>query len=93
MSLQSSLHAANPLYHVLDSIASTYRAGASLPEVWSSPYFGDMGITGPHEDGEYPDEGEYIRVGFTLPDGVYAEVDDATYGNLQCFRIYKDELE
>lgn len=33
--------------------------------------------------------GEYATIGFTLPDGIYGEVDGGTYGQLQGFRIYR----
>jgi len=38
------------------------------------------------------DAGEYAVVGMTLPGGVYAELEGDTYGELQGFRIYKDDL-
>jgi len=35
------------------------------------------------------DDGEpYARIGFGLPEGVYAEIEDGTYGELQALRIY-----
>ena len=38
------------------------------------------------EDGD-----EYVTIGFNLPKGVYAEIEDGTYGELQGFRIYRKE--
>lgn len=38
-------------------------------------------------DGE---EGEFVTIGFTLPDDCYAEIEDGTYGQLQGIRIYKE---
>jgi hypothetical protein len=43
--------------------------------------------------GEHESEGEYVIVGFMLPDGVYAEVGDRVYGQLQGFRIFGPSAE
>lgn len=37
------------------------------------------------------DEGDYITIGFGLPEDVYAEIEDGTYGVMQGFRIYKED--
>ena len=50
--------------------------------------FGLVGIREGNDD--YDGGGDYITVGFVLPDGVYAEIEDGTYGQLQGFRIYKE---
>lgn len=34
------------------------------------------------------DGDDYAVIGYKLPEGVYAELSDATYGTLQGFRIY-----
>ena len=56
---------------------------ANAPEVVVGP-FGSHGVTyGVDEDGE-----RYASVGFVLPEGVYAEIEDGTYGTLTGLRIY-----
>jgi len=35
-------------------------------------------------------EGEFVTIGFILPDDCYAEIEDGTYGQLQGIRIYKE---
>ena len=58
-------------------------AVANAPEVVVGP-FGSHGVTyGVDEDGE-----SYATIGFVLPEGVYAEIEDGTYGNLTGLRIY-----
>jgi hypothetical protein len=48
--------------------------------------FGQHGyIFGEDEQGD-----EYVTIGFVLPEGVYAEIEDGTYGQLQGLRIYRD---
>ena len=42
------------------------------------------------ENSEESEFGDYAVVGFTLPAGVYAEIEDSTYGVLQGLRIYRD---
>ena len=78
----------------LDWIAQNYRSDNmtfDAPTVTTA--CGILGIDGPHEDTyEDPDAGEYIRVGFTLSDGLYAEIEDGTYGQLNAFRIYKETV-
>lgn len=32
--------------------------------------------------------GDFCIVGFTMPDGIFAEIEDGTYGTLHGFRIY-----
>lgn len=89
----ATLYGHNPLFRMLGKIAAAYRAGDNLPEVWDAgEQFGVLGITGPHNDPHENDDGEYIRVGFVLPDDIYAEVDDGTYGQLNAFRIYRENL-
>lgn len=38
------------------------------------------------------EEGEYVVLGFALPEGWFAEIEDGTYGELQGFRIYRKDL-
>jgi hypothetical protein len=50
-----------------------------------------MGLLGIMEgNDDYDGGGDYITVGFCLPDDIYAEIEDGTYGQMQGFRIYKD---
>ncbi|MHB1772059.1 MAG: hypothetical protein ACYCST_10000 [Acidimicrobiales bacterium] len=56
---------------------------ANAPEVIVGP-FGSHGVRyGNDEDNE-----PYATVGFVLPEGVFAEIEDGTYGNLTGLRIY-----
>jgi len=58
-------------------------AVANTPEIIVGP-FGSHGVTyGNDEDNE-----PYATVGFVLPEGVFAEIEDGTYGNLTGLRIY-----
>lgn len=36
---------------------------------------------------------EFASIGMVLPEGVYAEIEDGTYGQLQAFRIYREDLQ
>ena len=45
--------------------------------------FGTHGVTYGTDD-----TGEYVVVGFQFPAGIYAEIEDGTYGTLQGLRIY-----
>jgi len=91
--IPAAINPANDLDVTLDWIATNYRNDNMIfdtPTV-ATPC-GELGITGPHIDEHEDDAGEYIRVGFMLSDGIYAEVDGDTYGTLQAFRIYKDAV-
>ena len=35
--------------------------------------------------------GPHLTIGYNLPYGVYAEIEDGTYGELQRFRIYRGD--
>ena len=88
--IPAAINPANELDVMLDWIALNYRAdNLTFDSPTISTSFGDLGITGPHTD-DYDGTMEYIRVGFVLSDGIYAEIDGDTYGQLQAFRIYKD---
>jgi len=41
-----------------------------------------------YEIDEDRDDKEYALIAFTLPCGVFAEIEDSTYGNMEGFRIY-----
>lgn len=43
-------------------------------------------------DSEYPEEGDYVDVGFVLPDDTYVVIESNIYGQLQAIRIYRDDL-
>ena len=66
------------LIKLRDDIRSGHR-----PTLIKSP-FGDLGVVWDYD----PEFGTYATVGFNLPDGIYAEIEDGTYGQLQGFRIY-----
>ncbi len=70
----------------LNVIAETYRRDEKLPPLWTTLAGDSLAIDGPYED----EDGELVRVGFNLPPGMLAEIDDGTYGTLQAFRIYKE---
>lgn len=39
------------------------------------------------------DQGEFATIGMTLPEGVFAEIEDGTFGQLQGYRVYlSDEV-
>jgi hypothetical protein len=38
------------------------------------------------------DNEEYVTIGFTFPDEIFAEIEDGTYGELQGIRIYLERL-
>lgn len=44
-----------------------------------------FGVTYGKEDGE-----PYFVLGYTLPQGSYAEIEDGTYGELQGVRVFMD---
>lgn len=85
------MNPASSFWGWLDSIREDYRRQPeAFPSgrVLTSP-FGECGIMA-GDDG-YDGGGAYITVGFVLPDGVYAEIEDGTYGQMQGFRIYLDD--
>lgn len=91
MSLQSSMDPASSFWGWLESVRDDYRRQPEAyptGRVLNSP-FGACGIMA--GDDEYDDFGAYITVGFNLPDGVFAEIEDDTYGQMQGFRIYLDD--
>lgn len=56
------------------------------------PYFKYSGDTHGLIWGFDPEQGErYVLVGYNLPPGVYAEIEDGTYGELQGIRVYVGE--
>ncbi|MHB1712222.1 MAG: hypothetical protein ACYCV7_12585 [Acidimicrobiales bacterium] len=71
------------LYGFLGDVRARLAAGERPMQV-SGP-FGVHGMGYGEEDGE-----AYAVIGFALPDGVYAETDGGTYGELQGFRIFID---
>lgn len=53
---------------------------------------GPFGTHGCMYDSDDGDE-QYVTVGFNLPAGVFAEIEDGTCGELQGFRIYYPDAE
>lgn len=84
--LQAAIDGTSDLYAMFESIKQQLNAGQQLPERAEFPGIGTVGIIGPEFDEESDDE--YVTVGFCLPDDVYAEIEDGTYGQLQAFRVY-----
>ena len=74
----------NPLFAWLGEMRTRLQAG-ERPESVESP-FGTHGVNYGEEDGE-----RFATVGFVLPDGVFAEIEDGTYGQLNGFRVFLDE--
>jgi len=72
------------LYRWLGEVRARLASG-EMPSQVTGP-FGTHGVTYGEETGE-----QYATVGFCLPDGVYAEVEDGTYGELQGLRVILDE--
>jgi len=87
---------ANPSYPGLESLNKflwdlrTRLVAGERPDQVSGP-FGVHGIMYGNDD--YDGGGEFASVGFTLPDEIYAEIEDGTYGQLNAFRIYLDSGE
>lgn len=78
---------AGALTDTLLEIAMILDSGAR-PTTFESPVLGESGILYLH-DTETPEENHpYALVGFQLPEGIFAEIEDGTYGELQAFRIY-----
>lgn len=51
--------------------------------------FGKHGCTyGVDEDGC-----KYVTIGYNMPEHIFAEIEDGTYGNLQGWRIYYDPAD
>lgn len=59
-------------------------ANGSRPTSFRWHDFSESGITYETDEEDNP----YALVGYNLPDGVYAEIDDGTFGTLQGIRIY-----
>jgi len=74
------------LYRWLGEVRARLASG-EMPSQVTGP-FGTHGVTYGEETGE-----EYATIGFCLPDGVYAEVEDCTYGQLQGLRVILDESD
>lgn len=51
-----------------------------------------LGVHGVTYGAEYELSEEYATVGMVLPEHVYAEIDDGTYGQMQGFRIFRGDL-
>lgn len=91
MALQASMNIESPLWRWLQEVRYEYRSCPSnfhSGRVLESP-FGACGVMA-HAEDDWEGTSEYIVIGFNLPIGVYAEVDDGTYGQMQGFRIYLD---
>lgn len=68
-------------FQLSDGIANGFR-----PVAVASP-FGDLRCTyDTDEDGR-----QYVVISFNMPNDVYAEIEDGTYGSLQGWRIYLEK--
>lgn len=71
------------LGRMLTDVAQTMLATDERP-LTIKTVFGEHGM---HYDFDEDGDG-FVTIGFNLPDGVFAEIDGGTYGQLQGFRIY-----
>lgn len=78
--------ATNALFSFIDDIKKSFREG-QYPAKFTGA-FGEHGVT--YSWGE---EGIFASIGMTLPDDVYAEIEDGTYGELNAFRIYLTDVD
>lgn len=91
MSLQASMDTTSPMWDFLTFLATNYRADNLTLYNGEGTIESPMGILGIIEgNDDYDGGGDFISVGFCLPDGIYVETEDGTYGQMQAFRIYKD---
>lgn len=81
--LSAAINPDQQLYSWLRDVRVRLASG-DMPNQVTGP-FGTHGVTYGEETGE-----QYATVGFCLPDGVYAEVEDGTYGQLQGLRVILD---
>lgn len=73
----------DPLGEWLQALAKRFEDASYRPEEIKSQ-FGLHGCTY-----QFDEDDEYcVTIGFTLPSGVFAEIEDETFGELQGFRIY-----
>jgi hypothetical protein len=81
--LAAAIRPNQQLYYWLEDVRSRLDAG-ERPDRITGP-FGTHGVVYGEEDGE-----EYAVIGFALPDGIFAEVDEGahTYGELYGFRVF-----
>lgn len=85
----SSMDAASAWWNWIEMIAALYRRDPSDPSfdtggTLSSP-IGSHGVMRGDEG-----EGGFIIIGMTMPDGVFAEIENGTYGELHGIRIYAE---
>lgn len=85
-------------YALCIGLARGERTGRRQPTEWMSTLgtaisyrpaaitgpFGTHGVTYERDEDDEP----YASIGFNLPEGVYAEIEDGTYGELQALRVY-----
>lgn len=78
------------LFAELNKIASLIRSDWGIKQVESM--YGVHGVY--YVDAADSEENEaYAIVGFVLPEGIYVEIEDGTYGEVQGFRIYREEVK
>lgn len=79
----------NPLFVLLDGIKGQLGSvtWGTLAEIKRPGLILDI----EYKTDEYDDE--FATVSFTLPDDVFAEIEDGTYGTLQGFRIYREDAD
>lgn len=71
-------------WELIEALRDTVRNHWGISSFTS--VFGTHGIEYGEEDGM-----EYASLGFILPDGMYAEIEDGTYGQLNAFRIFRSD--
>lgn len=79
------------LYSELERVATEIRAGwGSVPSVRSA--FGVHGVSYVDRDDDEDGIG-FATIGFVMPEGIYAEIEHGTYGELQGFRVFRESGE
>ena len=90
MALQAAINGDSDLYNMLGDVQRKFTSGWKFPDQDEYECIGIVGFDGPHSDfPEGNEEDVFMRVGFCLPDDCFAEIEDGTYGQLQCFRVYR----
>lgn len=74
----------NQLEAFLKDVKARFAAG-ERPLCVSGP-FGEHGVH--YYDADADGLGAYAFIGFNLPAGVFVEIEDGTYGELEGFRVY-----
>ena len=86
MGTAAAIRSDDDLSRALAIVKTALRGAWGLPLNVETP-LGMHGVTWGEDE-----SGEYATIGMVLPYGVYAEIEDGTYGQMQAFRIYREDL-